>query len=153
LKTVDESGLEFDSVAGVSTGAITWGMLVADRLNKPFSYIRTKPKGHGAGKQVEGVVQKGEKVLVIEDLFSTAGSSVAAVKGMRKETGAEIVGVIAISTYEFEKARKALEEADVPWWTLTNFSTLVQELDVSDDQKTMITKFAENPAAWWDDFS
>ena len=107
LQIIKNEKLEFDYVAGVATGAIAWGMLVADRLQKPYAYIRPEPRQHGTGQQVEGLVENGKKVLIIEDLFSTAGSSVKAIEAIRQERQAEVVGIIAISTYQFEKARSA----------------------------------------------
>ncbi|MFH0776512.1 MAG: orotate phosphoribosyltransferase [Patescibacteria group bacterium] len=149
LKKIEEAGIEFDAVAGVATGAIAWGMLVADRLKKPFCYVRPEPRDHGTGKQVEGFLEKNSKVLVIEDLFSTAGSTVKAVAALRKEIEAEVVGVIAISTYEFEKAATRLSEAEVKWWTLTNFTALVGQLEISEDEKKAVLDFASDPAGWF----
>jgi len=148
LKKIEEAGLEFDAVAGVATGAIAWGMLVADRLQKPFCYVRPEPRDHGTGKQVEGFVEPKSKVLVIEDLFSTAGSTVKAVAGLRKEIEADVVGVIAISTYEFEKAATRLSEAEIKWWTLTNFTAIVGQLEISEEQKQVVLEFANDPARW-----
>jgi orotate phosphoribosyltransferase len=150
LKKIEEAGVEFDVVAGVATGAIAWGALVADRLKKPFCYIRPEPREHGTGKQVEGFVDKGAKVLVIEDLFSTAGSSVKAIAAIRAEAEAEVVGIIAISTYEFEKAKTRLEEAEVQWWTLTNLTAIVGQLESSEAEKAAILDFASDPSGWWD---
>jgi len=152
LQVIKDENIECDMIAGVATGAIAWGMLVADRLGKPFCYVRPEPRNHGTGKQVEGFVEKGQKILVIEDLFSTAGSSVKAVEALRKEVDADVVGIIAISTYQLEKARARLEEADVRWWTLTNFSALVAELDLPDEQKQLIGEFSKDPASWWESY-
>jgi orotate phosphoribosyltransferase len=150
LQKIEEAGVEFDIVAGVATGAIAWGVLVADRLKKPFCYIRPEPREHGTGKQVEGFVEKGAKVLIIEDLFSTAGSSVKAISAIRAEAEADVVGIIAISTYEFEKAKTRLEEAEVKWWTLTNFTAIVGQLEISEDEKKAVLDFAGDPPGWWD---
>ena len=150
LKKIKEENLEFDAVAGVSTGAIAFGAFIADRLKKPYAYIRPKERNHGAGKQVEGDLEKNCKVLIIEDLFSTAGSSIAALKAMRKEVTENVVGIMAISTYEFPMAEKNLKEANVNWWTLTTFSEIVKKLEVSEEEKNTILKFAENPKIWGD---
>lgn len=150
LQKIEESGVEFDAVAGVATGAIAWGMLVADRLQKPFAYVRPEPREHGTGKQVEGFLEPKSKVLVIEDLFSTAGSTVKAVAALRKEIEADVVGVVAISTYEFEKAKTRLEEAEVQWWTLTNFTAIVGQLEISEEEKKAVLEFANDPATWWE---
>jgi len=150
IEKIESENLEFDIVAGVATGAITWGVLVANRLQKPFVYIRPEPRSHGTGKQVEGIVSENKKVLVIEDLFSTAGSSVKAVEALRKETRAEVIGIIAISTYEFDLAEKRLQESNINWWTLTNFSSIVSLLEIEEEKKRMILNFASNPENWWD---
>jgi orotate phosphoribosyltransferase len=149
LQKIAENKIEFDAVAGVATGAIAFGMLVADRLKKPFAYVRPEPRDHGTSRQVEGLLKKNLKVLVIEDLFSTAGSTIKAVAALRKEISAEVVGVIAISTYEFEKAATRLSEAEVKWWTLTNFTAIVGQLEVSDAEKSAILEFADDPASWF----
>jgi len=153
LAKIQEIGIEFDVIAGVATGAIAWGALVADRLKKPFCYIRPEPRDHGTGKQVEGFVEKGVKVLVIEDLFSTAGSSVKAISAIRAEAEADVVGIIAISTYEFEKAKTRLEEAEVKWWTLTNFTAIVNQLEISEAEKKTILEFSNDPEGWWENNS
>jgi len=150
LEKIKEENLEFDAVAGVSTGAIAFGALIADRLKKPYAYIRPKERNHGAGKQVEGDLEKGCRVLIIEDLFSTAGSSIAALKAMRKEVTENVVGIMAISTYQFPMAEKNLKEANINWWTLTTFSEIVKKLEISEVEKNTILKFAENPKEWGD---
>ncbi len=150
VKKIEETGVEFDVIAGVATGAIAWGALVADRLKKPFCYIRPDPRDHGTSKQVEGFVEKGAKVLVIEDLFSTAGSTAKAISAIRAEVEADVVGVIAISTYEFEKAATRLAEAEVKWWTLTNFTAIVNQLEISEEQKKAVLEFSNDPEGWGD---
>ena len=94
---------EAEVVAGVATGAIAHGVLAADRMAKPFVYVRPKPKDHGTGSQIEGELQPGKKVVVIEDLISTGMSSLAAVKALR-EAGADVLGMVAIFTYGFDLA-------------------------------------------------
>ncbi len=153
LQKITEAGIEFDAIAGVATGAIAFGMLVADRLKKPFAYVRPEPRDHGTSKQVEGKLEKGAKVLVIEDLFSTAGSTVKAVAALRSEISAEVVGVVAISTYEFEKAKTRLEEAEVKWWTLTNFTAIVGQLEISEEEKKAVLEFSNDPQNWFTNFS
>ena len=153
LQKITEAEIEFDAIAGVATGAIAFGMLVADRLKKPFAYVRPEPRDHGTSKQVEGKLEKGAKVLVIEDLFSTAGSTVKAVAALRSEISAEVVGVVAISTYEFEKAKTRLEEAEVKWWTLTNFTAIVGQLEISEEEKKAVLEFSNDPQNWFTNFS
>lgn len=121
---------DFDMVAGVATAGIPHGAFLADRLKKPFIYIREKAKAHGRQNQIEGMPQTdsvdGLRVLVIEDLISTGGSSLKAVEAIR-ETGMVVVGVLAIFTYGFEKAEKTFEEAKCSFDTLTNYDILIAE--------------------------
>lgn len=114
-----------EAIAGVATGGIAHGMLVADRLNLPFVYVRDKPKAHGRENTVEGYLRQGSKVVVIEDLISTGGSSLKAVESLRNY-GVEVLGLLAIFTYNFEKADKAFAEANCPKDTLTGFKELIQ---------------------------
>ena len=119
----------FDMVAGVATAGIPHGALIADRLKKPFIYIREKAKSHGRQNQIEGLPQgdtEGLKVLVIEDLISTGGSSLKAVEAVR-EVGMEVVGVLAIFTYGFEKANRLFKEANCPFDTLSNYDILIAQ--------------------------
>jgi len=150
IQKISENKIEFDAIVGVATGAIAWGMLVADRLQKPFAYVRPEPRDHGTSKQVEGFLPEKSKVLVIEDLFSTAGSTVKAVAALRKEISAEVVGVVAISTYQFEKAVTCLSEAKLKWWTLTNFTAIVGQLEISDTEKEIVLDFSNDPAGWFE---
>ncbi|MCI5720529.1 MAG: orotate phosphoribosyltransferase [Bacteroidales bacterium] len=142
---------EAEVVAGVATGAIAHGVLAADRLGKPFVYVRPKPKDHGIGSQIEGVLPEGAKVVVIEDLISTGMSSLAAVKALR-EAGAEVCGMVAIFTYEFETARKQFEDADVKLHTLSNYSALIEEASeegfIKDSDKEVLKQWRLNPGEW-----
>lgn len=142
---------EAEVVAGVATGAIAHGVLAADRLGKPFVYVRPKPKDHGTGSQIEGVLPEGAKVIVIEDLISTGMSSLAAVKALR-EAGAEVCGMVAIFTYEFETARKQFEDSDVKLHTLSNYSALIEEASeegfIKDSDKEMLKQWRLNPGEW-----
>ena len=117
---------EAETVAGVATGAIAHGVLAADRMGKPFVYVRPKPKDHGTGSQIEGVLNKGTKVVVIEDLISTGMSSLAAVRALR-EAGAAVLGMVAIFTYGFDLAREQFAAAGVPLTTLSNYGLLTEE--------------------------
>ncbi len=116
----------FDGVAGVATAGIPHGMLLADRLDLPFIYVRSKAKGHGKKNQIEGKLEANHSYLVIEDLISTGGSSLKAVEAIR-EAGASVRGVMAIFSYGFPRATKAFEAANCPFSTLSNFETLIQE--------------------------
>ena len=114
---------EADVIAGVATGAIAHGVLVAEKMGKPFIYVRSAPKGHGLGNQIEGNLPEGAKVVVVEDLVSTGISSLSAVEALRA-AGAEVLGMVAIFTYGFPIAAEAFAKANVKLDTLSNYETL-----------------------------
>ncbi len=116
---------EVEVIAGVATGAIAHGYLVAHMLGKPFCYVRPKPKDHGTGSQIEGIVEPGSKVVIVEDLISTGMSSLAA-RNALVSAGADVMGMVAIFSYNFNQARKAFEDANVELTTLSNYDTLVE---------------------------
>ncbi|TXI84337.1 MAG: orotate phosphoribosyltransferase [Crocinitomicaceae bacterium] len=115
-----------DFIAGVATGGIAQGALVAQELGIPFVYVRSTPKGHGLGNQIEGDFESGQKVVVIEDLISTGGSSLQAVEALRA-AGCEVKGLVAIFTYDFAIAKENFKNANCPYETLTNYDFLIQE--------------------------
>jgi orotate phosphoribosyltransferase len=115
-----------DAIAGVATGGIAQGALVAQELGIPFIYVRSTPKGHGLGNQIEGHFEKGQKIVVVEDLISTGGSSLVAVKALR-EAGCEVKGLVAIFTYGFDVAARNFTEADCPYVTLTDYDHLIDQ--------------------------
>ena len=115
---------DVEVIAGVATGAIAHGYLVAHILGKPFCYVRPKPKDHGTGSQIEGILEKGAKVVIVEDLISTGMSSLAAKNALVNE-GADVMGMVAIFSYGFNTARKAFEEANVELTTLSNYDALI----------------------------
>lgn len=117
---------QFDVVAGVATAGIAHGMLLADALKLPFAYVRSKAKEHGRQNLIEGELPANSKVLMVEDLISTGGSSLQAVEAVR-ESGHEVVGVLAIFTYNFDKANAAFEKANCPLETLSNYDVLLRE--------------------------
>ncbi len=117
---------EFDVIAGVATAGIPHGALLADAMNMPFIYVRSKAKEHGRQNLIEGEIKGGERVLVIEDLFSTGGSSVKAIEAVR-EAGCEVVGALAIFSYGFEKAKRTFEAANCKFDTLSNYDALIKE--------------------------
>lgn len=116
---------EAELIAGVATGAISHGVLVADKMELPFIYVRSGAKEHGLGNQIEGYYTRGQKVVVIEDLISTGGSSLNAVKALR-DAGCNVLGMAAIFTYEFKKAADAFASENVALNTLCNYSVLVE---------------------------
>lgn len=142
---------EAEVVAGVATGAIAHGVLAADRMQKPFVYVRPKPKDHGTGSQIEGELAPGKKVVVIEDLISTGMSSLAAVKALR-DAGAEVLGMVAIFTYGFDLAAQRFAEDKVRLDTLSNYSALVDVASetgyISSAAKSLLHEWRENPSEW-----
>lgn len=116
---------DVEVIAGVATGAIAHGYLVAHILGKPFCYVRPKPKDHGTGSQIEGILPEGAKVVIVEDLISTGMSSLAA-KNALVNAGADIMGMVAIFSYNFNQSRKAFEAANVELTTLTNYDSLIE---------------------------
>lgn len=137
---------EFDMVAGVATAGIPHGALLADALGKPFIYIRSKAKAHGRQNLIEGEVKGGERVLVIEDLISTGGSSVKAIEAVRA-AGCEVVGTLAIFTYGFQKSVNAFEAAKCPFATLSDYNAMIEEAVkfnyVTQDDVAMLQEFRE----------
>ncbi len=115
-----------DVIAGVATGGIAQGALVAQELGIPFIYVRSSAKGHGLGNQIEGHFEKGQRVVVIEDLISTGGSSLIAVQALR-EAGMDVKGLVAIFTYGFEVATKNFSDAECPYITLTDYDLLIDQ--------------------------
>ena len=142
---------EAEVVAGVATGAIAHGVLAADRMRKPFVYVRPKPKDHGTGSQIEGELAPGKKVVVIEDLISTGMSSLAAVKALR-DASAQVLGMVAIFTYGFDLAAQRFEEDKVRLDTLSNYSALVDVASetgyISSAAKSLLHEWRENPSEW-----
>ncbi|MBP5473836.1 MAG: orotate phosphoribosyltransferase [Bacteroidales bacterium] len=142
---------DVEVIAGVATGAIAHGMLVADRMNLPFIYVRSSAKEHGLGNQIEGFYQPGQKVVVVEDLISTGGSSLKAVKALR-EAGCEVLGMVAIFTYQFQKSVDAFAEANCALDTLSNYSVLVdtavKEDFIKEADMETLKKWRENPEVW-----
>lgn len=138
-------------IAGVATAGIPHGALVADVLNLPFVYVRDKPKGHGLENQIEGKLEQGQKVVVIEDLISTGGSSLKAVEALRA-AGADVMGLGAIFTYGFDKSVKAFEEAKCKFFTLSNYESLLDKAVDNDyvkaADKDELIKWYKDPEAW-----
>lgn len=141
----------FDAVAGVATAGIPLGALLADRLAKPFAYVRSGAKGHGRRNQIEGALSPGQTVLVIEDLISTGGSCLSAVEALR-EAGLKVAGVLAVFQYGFEQARNAFRDNDVAFQTLSDYDTLIREAlnsgYINAQDLTMLEQWRQNPQGW-----
>ena len=140
-----------DLIAGVATGAIAQGALVADSMNLPFVYVRPSAKGHGRQNLIEGRLSAGQKVVVVEDLISTGGSSLKAVEALR-EAGAEVLGMVAIFSYGFELAADNFRKAGVSLHTLTSYHMLIETaLDsgaIKQDQVEMLQLWRKDPEQW-----
>ncbi|MET0243344.1 MAG: orotate phosphoribosyltransferase [Flavitalea sp.] len=138
-------------LAGVATAGIPWGAMAADQLKLPYIYVRPKPKEHGLGNQIEGFYEKGQKVVVVEDLISTGKSSLQVVDVLRA-AGLEVAGMVSIFTYGFTVAAESFEKAGVPLQSLTNYPTLV-ELAVEKqlfnaDQQSILLNWQTDPGNW-----
>lgn len=127
-----------DVIAGCATAGIPHAILLAEKLNLPMVYVRSKPKGHGKGNQIEGEINANQRVVVIEDLISTGGSSIDSAKALQKE-GVHVLGVLAIFTYGLQKSRENFAEANLPFDTITNYdevlNLLVESGTINDDVK------------------
>ena len=142
---------DIDAVAGVATGAIAQGALVAEELSLPFAYVRSKPKDHGMENLIEGELKPGMKVVVVEDLISTGGSSLKAVDALRK-FGCEVVGMVASYTYGFPVAEQAFANANVKLVTLTNYEAVVAEAlrtgYIAQSDVQLLHEWRQNPSQW-----
>lgn len=136
--------LDFNCIAGVATGGIAWGILVAEAYDLPFVYIRSEPKKHGLGNQIEGYLPDNAKVVVIEDLISTGGSSLNACLALQ-EQGAKIQYLMSIFQYGFPQARLHFQNHQIPFSSLTDFQTLIQIGNFSEEDKNWILNWIQNP--------
>jgi orotate phosphoribosyltransferase len=140
-----------DVIAGVATGAIAQGAMVAEELGLPFVYVRSSPKDHGLENLIEGDLKPGQKVVVIEDLISTGGSSLKAVEAIRKD-GSEVVGMLAIFTYGFPVAADKFKKANVELTTLSNYEAVLEHLlkteFIGDDEMKTLQEWRKDPANW-----
>ncbi|WP_149207873.1 orotate phosphoribosyltransferase [Flavobacterium johnsoniae] len=150
-KNIEKQFGKPDVIAGVATGAIGVGILVAESLGLPFVYVRPEPKKHGRQNQVEGFLQKGQNVVVVEDLISTGKSSLLAVEALRNE-GANIKGMAAVFTYGFGVAKENFKEANVDLFTLSNYENLldlaVQKQYITEDQQSTLQEWSVSPSTW-----
>ena len=151
MQVAQEKFQGIEAVAGVATAGIPQGALLADGLDLPFLYVRSAAKGHGMENMIEGKVTIGQKVLVVEDLVSTGGSSLKAVKDLRA-AGFEVVGMVAIFTYGFEVARKNFRDAGVKLICLSDYEAMlpqaIKENHVSDADLASLTQWRNDPANW-----
>ena len=142
---------DVDLVAGVATAGIAWGAMVADQLKLPFIYVRPKPKEHGLGNQIEGYFRRDQKVIVIEDLVSTGKSSLQVVDVLKNE-GIEVAGMVSIFTYGFPVATEAFKSAGIPYYSLTDYPSLValalERQTIKASEEEVLLKWRDDPANW-----
>ncbi|WP_419888544.1 orotate phosphoribosyltransferase [Neobacillus niacini] len=138
-------------IAGTATAGIPHAAWVSDLLNLPMCYVRSKAKGHGKGNQIEGKVEKGQKVVVVEDLISTGGSVITAVQALR-EAGCEVLGVVSIFTYGLEKGKEAFQQEEIRSESLTDFANLVEvaiEMGyISKNDQESLLSWSTAPSEW-----
>ncbi|MDR3236382.1 MAG: orotate phosphoribosyltransferase [Prevotellaceae bacterium] len=150
-RLIEEKFQTVDVIAGVATGAIAHGVLVAEAMQKPFVYVRSAPKSHGLENVIEGVLPPNARVVVVEDLISTGGSSLQAVEAIRK-ADAEVLGLTAIFSYNFAAARRSFENADCVLYTLTNYTTLLEEAlqcgYIKPSEVETLARWREMPDKW-----
>jgi len=151
LASIEKQFGKPDVIAGVATGGIAQGALVAQELGLPFIYIRSEAKKHGMGNQIEGYFEEGQRVVVIEDLISTGGSSLKAVEALR-EAKLEVKGLIAIFTYGFKVAEDNFTNAQCPYRTLTNYDILLDHAKatnmISEEEAKSLLEWKSDPQSW-----
>lgn len=150
-KIIEDKYGKPDVIAGVATGAIAIGVLIAQELGVPFIYVRPEPKKHGRKNQIEGYLESGQNVVVVEDLISTGKSSLNAVNAL-KENNANVKGMVAIFNYGFDEAIQNFENANVELTTLSNYSTLLEhalKVDyITQTDFDLLNQWIENPSEW-----
>jgi orotate phosphoribosyltransferase len=153
---IEENFAGVEVIAGTATAGIPHAAWVSDLLDLPMCYVRSKPKGHGKGNQIEGRVTEGQKVVVVEDLISTGGSVITAVEALR-EAGCEVLGVVSIFTYQLAKGEEMLKEAGVTAFSLTDFTTLSEVAEqkgyIQEADRETLSAWRVDPAEWGKQFS
>lgn len=151
VKTIEERFPSVEVIAGVATGAVGYGALVAEAMNLPYIYVRSEPKKHGLENLIEGEQPKGKNVVVIEDLISTGGSSLKVVQALR-DTEAMVLGLTAIFTYQFDMANSAFNEKQCEFYTLSNYETLIKtafEMNyVEQHHLQTLSEWRKSPETW-----
>ncbi|MEL0538292.1 orotate phosphoribosyltransferase [Staphylococcus debuckii] len=149
IELIQEHFPEAEIVSGTATAGIPHAAFISEKLEMPMSYVRSKSKSHGKQNQIEGAPSKGKKIVVVEDLISTGGSSLVAAEAL-KEAGAEVLGVVAIFTYGLAKADIMFKEADLPLYTLSNYNELI---DVAEDEGKISTEDIKSLVEWRDNLA
>ena len=148
---IKEQFADVDYIVGTATAGIPQACFVEELLELPMAYVRPEPKGHGRSKQIEGFIPQGAKVVVIEDLISTGGSSIKAIKALEEE-GIEVLGLLAIFTYELEKANVNIQDADINLKTLSNYSSLIEiakeNNTINEDEMALLQSWRKDPESF-----
>ena len=155
LETISQNNLPADVIAGTATAGISWAAFVAQRLEKPMLYVRPKPKGYGAGKQVEGrTTIKNPRVLVVEDAFSTGGSSIRSAKALEKELNAEVTHILGIFSWDTPAFFENRKKSGLNMMAFTNFDEIIEALyesgKITEIEKEHLIKFHAHPEDWWE---
>lgn len=148
---IDQRFPDVEVIAGVATAGIAHGVLAADLLKLNFVYVRSSPKDHGLGNQIEGFFHPGQKIVLVEDLISTGGSSMRACEALRN-AGGEVMGIVAVFDYGFEIARDAFQQAGIPVYTLSNYDALLevalQKGMIQEQQLAILRQWRQSPETW-----
>jgi len=156
VKAIQEEFGDGDVIVGVATGGIAQGALIAQELGLPFAYVRSQSKGHGLENLIEGVVEAGQSAVVVEDLISTGGSSLKAVKALR-EAGCNVKGMVAIFTYKLKAALDSFEKENCKLITLADYDTLIKQAVekefIKDSEMQSLIEWRENPKKWGERFN
>ena len=151
IRKIKDQGLSFEVIAGIATASIPWAALVAEKLKKPMIYVRKSSKEHGRQNLIEGGLEKGQRVLIVEDLVSTGGTSISSVRATRNE-GGSVEECLAIFTYQMEKAEQSFGEERCKLITLSNFTTLVKVAAgkgfIKEEDVEMLKEWKRNPESW-----
>lgn len=152
VRLIQEQYADVDVIAGTATAGIPHAAWVSERMNLPMIYVRDKAKGHGRQNQIEGKLLQGQKVVVIEDLISTGGSSLKAAQAVQAE-GGEVLGVIAIFSYQFPDADQIFADAGIPFTTISNYSALLQAATeagiITEEQEKLLTSWRQSPRTFY----
>ena len=153
LDLISREKLPHEVISGTATAGIAWAAFIAQNLNKPMLYVRPEPKSHGAGKQVEGRGEKGKNVLIIEDAFSTGGSSIKSAEALRNELDAKVENILAIFSWDTPQLPENAKKGKVKLWPLTNFAEIAEALEkfgkINDKESEELMRFHSNPKGWW----
>ena len=153
LDLISRENLPHDIISGTATAGIAWAAFIAQDLDKPMLYVRPEPKSHGAGKQVEGRGEQGKNVLIIEDAFSTGGSSIKSAEALRNELDAKVENILAIFSWDTPQLPENAKKGKVKLWPLTNFAEIAEALEkfgkINDKESEELMRFHSDPKGWW----